>query len=1305
MGLLDRINSHRKPEENGAGNADQDTQAKGKVRNSPEGAANAIQRQKKTSSAGSAAADRPPVDGPASLVTKAEDPEDIYRVKPRLGSTRTGQAQRAPGNSAAQKMQGESQPVSATARSRSNGNVESLDHDETRRDQFVLTEAPSPSPPSAISNATAVSKGSEKRATPPEISLTGDLAKTTGEISQAVADVSPRKVEAPIHSSTEPAALASTPDDDEDFSYGDFAGFGFEGESEVLSAAPVEAAPSPANPVMLDETDAVKEPVESKAQSEQDCEVRACETAPVAQPVPSKLIAQALGFPEDLYGVLEPVAPKSQPGISEVEDTDAVLPVALLRSEPVAPAPTAMVVQKRDSIPKVLESAQISREQLDASAGGLQSVAVEHTDKVVSGNLDASIQPPASAATLPGVSSSEVLSATIALTGPPDSDSVGGIPSAAIGIVTADKVTEIDAITDAKGAAPAQEADATREGGVGCDMPFSAEASARTSEVKPVAENTTLTDVFPVKTSLAVETEMMDRVKSAGNEEAVLGLGEAGAIQHVVPNHPGRQHGAAVSTTDASTTEKLIDDSTTAPGTQEQELAKSDRDFVSTGRVENAIGAPAASTREDGAPDSPPHESERGKSGGTPVLHPLPREPAQKTVPLAKPAIASGRESMSKAKPDPKAEPEPEPKPNHAKTGLSVNLIGRMKPTLMPTSMEQPSSGPATAPAHPVRRSVAPERQIKVPPPPAVLIPNVVYPELSSKPFTDAAHEIGFFTPEQASELQRKQVRQGVSHAEIAVSEGMLSQEQVDKINDFRVCRIFVDSRHTGSSAFATWEADLKRLIPDVRIIKVDAKEIETLRQRRLVSQNNRQRSDQENLIEVVSVLSDCAFAGGSDLHLLQREDHTEMQLRTNSDLKTLKKYVLSVEEGDRFARALVTGLASVKPPTYNPLEFQDAQIKGATLPGTGLSSIRIIRGPAFPAETGGAFLVARLQYQAGLKRDPNDVAESSARLGLEEPQRPDGEFLLGKMGFTNLQVEMLERLLRRPMGVIVVTGPTGSGKTTTLYECTRHQARLFPSSRLVTIENPPEYPMPWAIQLACESEEFPQHVKYALRMDPDAILLGEIRGVDEALAALAAAMTGHLVLSTLHVTDPFETFTRLELLDNVRLSRQVVCNHNQVIGLISQRRVPIVCDACSESLDTVFHTYPRYMQQALQSWERKSDHGLSKVRVRGAGCPKCNNSKVMREQAVAEVVVTDELLMQECISLGVLEASRRHRKRPGSDKSMLEHAMDLVLAGQMDPDDVQRSVGEIPMLSQAESDGMADGTVVDLADKRHAAN
>jgi type II secretory ATPase GspE/PulE/Tfp pilus assembly ATPase PilB-like protein len=221
---------------------------------------------------------------------------------------------------------------------------------------------------------------------------------------------------------------------------------------------------------------------------------------------------------------------------------------------------------------------------------------------------------------------------------------------------------------------------------------------------------------------------------------------------------------------------------------------------------------------------------------------------------------------------------------------------------------------------------------------------------------------------------------------------------------------------------------------------------------------------------------------------------------------------------------------------------------------------------------------------------------------------------------------------------------------------------------------------MPWAIQLSCRSEEFPQMVRYSLRMDPNAILLGEVRGVDEALAALQAAMTGHLVLTTLHVTDPFETFSRLELLDNVRLSRQVVCNHKQVIGLISQRRVPILCSNCSQAAAGEFEKYPGYLQRALKSWAGARPYGLEKVKVRGKGCPECNYLGIIREQAVAEVVVTDEQLMVDCIQEGVLIAGRRHRKRPGSDKSMIEHAMDLVLEGLLDPSDAEHEVDEIPI-------------------------
>ncbi|WP_373380345.1 ATPase, T2SS/T4P/T4SS family [Cupriavidus nantongensis] len=327
----------------------------------------------------------------------------------------------------------------------------------------------------------------------------------------------------------------------------------------------------------------------------------------------------------------------------------------------------------------------------------------------------------------------------------------------------------------------------------------------------------------------------------------------------------------------------------------------------------------------------------------------------------------------------------------------------------------------------------------------------------------------------------------------------------------------------------------------------------------------------------------------------------------------------------------MYTGLATVKAATYNPLDVQDAQIAGDALPGTGLSSVRIVRGPAYPVESGGGFLVARLQYrehhQGARKADAIDAAK---RLDLSTPKSPSGEFMLGQMGYTPLQVDLISQLLRRPMGVVVVTGPTGSGKTTTLFECTRHQARMFPEKRLVTIENPTEYPMDWAIQLTTESERFPEMLRMTLRMDPDAILLGEIRGVEEAVATLQAAATGHLVLTTLHVTDPFETFSRLVMLDHVRLAMEVICNHNQIIGLIAQRVVPLLCPKCSVKLEDAPEALPEYMLRAMRTWG-----DLSEVRVRGAGCDHCHGDAIVGQQAVAEVVVTSEDLMQDCIKEG----------------------------------------------------------------------
>lgn len=562
---------------------------------------------------------------------------------------------------------------------------------------------------------------------------------------------------------------------------------------------------------------------------------------------------------------------------------------------------------------------------------------------------------------------------------------------------------------------------------------------------------------------------------------------------------------------------------------------------------------------------------------------------------------------------------------------------------------------------------------LTLPQPPEVLEPHILYPRNLPATFDRVACNLNHLTGDQASALRQRVAGSGLYVEDVAKELG-LTDDNVQQVLAVHGCDIYVDARHFGTPRLLTWEAKLRRSGAAPQMRKVSAQELAILRQQRGSGQQHD--TDLHTLTLARRLIADCAVLVASDIHILVREHHTEIQVRIKGDLRTVSALSMRREEGERLIRAMYTGLATVKAATYNPLDVQDAQIAGDAMLGTGLSSVRIVRGPAYPVEGGGGFLVARLQYrehhEGALKVD---AVEAAKRLDLRTPKGPSGEFNLGQMGYTPLQVELISQLLRRPMGVIVVTGPTGSGKTTTLFECTRHQARLFPEKRLVTIENPTEYPMDWAIQLTTESERFPEMLRMTLRMDPDAVLLGEIRGVEEAIATLQAAATGHQVLTTLHVTDPFETFSRLVMLDHVRLAMEVIANHNQIIGLIAQRIVPLLCPHCSVSLESAPEPLPNYMLQAMRSWG-----DLSEVRVRGAGCDHCHGEAIVGQQAVAEVVVTSEALMQDCIIEGVLVARRRHRAREGSDKPMIAHAMDLVLAGRLSPVDAERSVDAIPM-------------------------
>lgn len=477
---------------------------------------------------------------------------------------------------------------------------------------------------------------------------------------------------------------------------------------------------------------------------------------------------------------------------------------------------------------------------------------------------------------------------------------------------------------------------------------------------------------------------------------------------------------------------------------------------------------------------------------------------------------------------------------------------------------------------------------------------------------------------------------------------------------------VYADARCTNTPAFLTWIADVRRLVPDIVVETVSAGELARRRARRDI-QRDEIGTDQETLWRARQLFTECAAMNVSDIHLIVRpDDHKAIvQVRVKGDLTELTHYEMRPEEGEALSRAMYTGLATVKDATYNPLDFQNAQIRGEAFPDTSLSSVRIIRGPAYPVESGGTFVVARLQY--GQRSDTADD-------GMTGLQRLD------KSGFTSRQQELMERLVRKPAGIVIVTGPTGSGKTTSLYELMRYQNQLFPELRQITIEDPPEYPMPWALQLSASGDRFQEMVRMTLRMDPDIILVGELRAPGEASAAVQAAMTGHFVWSTMHVTDPYKVFTRLEDLDRVSLGRAQTCDHELIVGMTSQRLVPVLCPHCSRLLDEAPDALPAYAIRALKTWA-----DTSHVRVRGTGCASCQGTRIAGRTAVAEIVLTDAEFMDDVLNKGILVARRNHRRKEGADQSMLANAIDLILAGKVDPSDVDRGVHDLISREEAE--------------------
>ena len=233
----------------------------------------------------------------------------------------------------------------------------------------------------------------------------------------------------------------------------------------------------------------------------------------------------------------------------------------------------------------------------------------------------------------------------------------------------------------------------------------------------------------------------------------------------------------------------------------------------------------------------------------------------------------------------------------------------------------------------------------------------------------------------------------------------------------------------------------------------------------------------------------------------------------------------------------------------------------------------------------------------------------------------------LPQLGFSSGMLERYEKLIRRHHGVLLVTGPTGSGKTTTLYSSLNKINDI--AKNIITIEDPVEYRLEGIRQTQINPKvnlTFANGLRSMLRQDPDVIMVGEIRDRETAEIAIQAALTGHLVLSTLHTNDAPGAIARL-----IDMGVEPFLIASSVIGILAQRLVRMICKECKKDY--------------LPTPEELQDMGLAGKEGKyfaGAGCIRCLKTGYKGRIGIFELLIPDELIRRLAIAKGSAEEIRR---------------------------------------------------------------
>ncbi|MCL1832253.1 MAG: Flp pilus assembly complex ATPase component TadA [Oscillospiraceae bacterium] len=263
-------------------------------------------------------------------------------------------------------------------------------------------------------------------------------------------------------------------------------------------------------------------------------------------------------------------------------------------------------------------------------------------------------------------------------------------------------------------------------------------------------------------------------------------------------------------------------------------------------------------------------------------------------------------------------------------------------------------------------------------------------------------------------------------------------------------------------------------------------------------------------------------------------------------------------------------------------------------------------------------------------------------------------------LGMSDYNYQMFKQIIRCPHGVMLVTGPTGSGKSTTLYATLGELSK--PNINVVTCEDPVEKKIDGVNQCQMNVKAgytFALALRAILRQDPDIVMVGEIRDGETADIAIRAAITGHLVLSTLHTNDAASTILRLV---DMGVAPYMVAS--SIVGVIAQRLVKVLCQECAQDVELTDPADLKLVNKDEPIWVKEAKHG---------GCKNCRNTGYAGRSAIHEIIIPSNAI-KECISKdGTAEEIGQLAKKNGT-KLLRDNVTDMVIAGTTTMDELVKA-------------------------------